>query len=60
MEVLSENKCSYDVAQAAVWHVTDNPGDYALLHTLTSNGQDAISQEELALAKSMVATADAR
>jgi hypothetical protein len=59
MTVLSENDCSYYVTQAAVWIVTDNPGDYALLNTLISNGVPAIDSDELEEAKQMVALADA-
>jgi hypothetical protein len=60
VEVLDENDCYYDVSQAAVWLVTDNPGDYALLHTLYDGYSDVISDDELALAKQMVALADSR
>ncbi|MDR1638519.1 MAG: hypothetical protein LBT59_02380 [Clostridiales bacterium] len=60
VEVLSENGCSYDVAQAAIWYVTDNPGDYALLHTLSNGYSDVVNADELALAKQMVALADHR
>ena len=55
MKLLDEENASYAVAQAAVWYVTDNPGDNALLNTLVySNGTKAISKDDLATAKDIV------
>ncbi|MDR1765070.1 MAG: hypothetical protein LBR77_03055 [Lachnospiraceae bacterium] len=58
MKILSDNNASYDVAQAAVWIVTDNPSDSKLLNTLVySDGTKVISSDELAKAKEYVAQA---
>ena len=54
MNLLEKEKATYAVAQAAVWIVTDNPSDYALLNTLTSNGRNVISSSDLAKAKEIV------
>ena len=55
VELCYERNASYAVTQAAVWIVTDNPGDYSLLSTLIySNGQSAISEEDLEKAKEIV------
>ncbi|MCL2059299.1 MAG: thioester domain-containing protein, partial [Oscillospiraceae bacterium] len=51
----NEKKASYAVTQAAVWIVTDNPGDNSLLNTLVySDGRRAISSDDLAKAKEIV------
>ena len=45
----------YAVVQAAVWIVTDNPGDYTLLNTLVySGGNSAINSDDLAIAKEII------
>lgn len=51
----NERNAPYSVTQAAVWIVTDNPGDNALLNTLVySNGGRAISADDLKEAKQIV------
>ncbi|MCL2058651.1 MAG: hypothetical protein FWH01_06280 [Oscillospiraceae bacterium] len=51
----NEKRTSYAVTQAAVWIVTDNPGDNSLLNTLVySDGRRAISSDDLAKAKEIV------
>ena len=51
----AEKGAPYSVTQAAVWIVTDNPGDSALLNTLVYNdGKNAISAEDLEQAKKIV------
>ena len=51
----NDRNASYSVTQAAVWIVTDNPGDSKLLNTLVySGGGSAISSDDLAEAKQIV------
>ena len=58
MEKLKESNASYAVTQAAVWIVTDNPSEYALLNTLVyTDGRRAISADDLAKAKEIVRAA---
>ncbi|MCL2059296.1 MAG: hypothetical protein FWH01_09625 [Oscillospiraceae bacterium] len=50
-----EKRATYAVTQAAVWIVTDNPGNNSLLSTLVySGGRRAISSDDLAKAKEIV------
>ena len=58
LTLLEETNAPYNVAQAAVWIVTDNPGDDELLNTLVhSNGERAIGPEDLAKAREIVKSA---
>ena len=50
-----ERNVSYTVTQAAVWIVTDNPGDFALVSTLINgNGDRVISSRDVATAREIV------
>ena len=54
MKLLNERNASYAVTQAAVWLVTDNPGDYALTNTLRRGFSNVISYDDLEEAKIIV------
>jgi len=55
LNLLNQENASFAVTQAAIWYVTDNPGDYALLNTLVyTGGRRAISQSDLDMAKDIV------
>ena len=46
LKILDENNSLYEVAQAAVWHIMDNPGKEIILSTLVyDDGASAITEE---------------
>ena len=56
-----ENSCSYYVTQCAVWHVTDRPGEFALLNTLINqNGVNMITEDDYNEAMRMIEEASMR
>jgi uncharacterized coiled-coil protein SlyX len=47
VKILEENNSSFAVAQAAAWHITDNPGKVRILNTIVyQNGEDAITEAD--------------
>ena len=47
LKILDENESSYEVAQAAIWYVTDNPGKEVILDTLIyEDGTKAITEND--------------
>ena len=46
LKILDENNSSYEVSQAAVWQILDNPGKDTILNTIIyQDGTDAITEE---------------
>ena len=46
LKTLEKQNSSFEVAQAAVWHITDNPGKDKILNTIIyQDGTDAITEE---------------
>jgi len=55
LKILKENNSSYEIAQAAIWHMTDNPGKDRILNSLTyQDNTYAITEEDYAEALRLV------
>ena len=47
LKILDENAVSYEIAQAAIWHILDNPGKEAILGALVyEDGEHAITESD--------------
>ena len=58
LKILDDNNSSYEIAQAAIWHMADNPGKEAILEALVyENGERAITQSDYEEALRLVALA---
>ena len=46
LKILDKNKSTFEISQAAVWHITDDPGREKILNTIIyQDGTDAITEE---------------
>ena len=55
LKLIEENKSSYEVTQAAIWYITDNPGKDVILNTLIYDDQtNAITEKDYAEAMRLV------
>jgi hypothetical protein len=55
LKAAEETESSYEITQAAIWQITDNPGKEKILATiLYQDGTDAISEEDYAEALRLV------
>ena len=46
IKILAENGALYEVAQAAIWYIQDNPGKDALMNTLINQDEEPVVTEE--------------